>query len=125
MQHKHCIYCCDSLKLSGNTLDLVIATEEHMINEILYRPGLRLSDHVCLQFKYLGYVEKCNRPTPRFNTYKVDINQLNSLLNSVEWDEVPRDLDINSAWTYFSSKFNSFLKESIPMSVQEKSVHHS
>jgi len=39
-QHKHCIYHCDLLKLSGNTLDLVITNEEYMINEILYQPGL-------------------------------------------------------------------------------------
>jgi len=52
--------------------------------------------------------------------YKADINQLNSLLNSVEWDEALRDFDINGAWMYFSSKFNSFLKESIPMSVQKE-----
>jgi len=49
--------------------------------------------------------------------YKAD---LSSLLNSVEWDEALKDLDINSAWTYFSSKFNSFLKESIPISVQKR-----
>jgi len=40
----------------------------------------------------------CNRPTPRFSMHKLaDINQLNSLLNAVEWDEAVRDLDINSA----------------------------
>jgi len=46
--------------------------------------------------------------------YKAD---LNSLLTSVEWDEALRDLN---TWTYFSSKFKSFLKESIPMSVQKR-----
>ena len=46
--------------------------------------------------------------------YKPDFN---SLLNSVEWVEALRDLDINSAWTYVSSKFN---RESIPMSVQKR-----
>ena len=51
MQHKHCIYSHDLLKLSGNTLDPVITNEEHMINDILYLPGFGLSDHVCLQFK--------------------------------------------------------------------------
>jgi len=39
-------------------------------------------------------MEKCNRPTPRFNVYKADSYQLNSLLNSVEWDEALRDLDL-------------------------------
>ena len=84
IQVLHLLPCCGSLKLSRNTLDLVITNEEHRINEILYQPGLGLSHHVCLQFRYLCYVEKCNRPTPRFNMYKADLNQLNSLLNSVE-----------------------------------------
>ena len=88
-----------------------------MINEILYQLGLGLDDHVCLQFKYLCYAEKCNRPTPRF---KLILTSFKRLLNSVEWDEALRDLDTNSAWTYFSSKFNRFLKESIPMLVQKK-----
>jgi len=65
-------------------------------------------------------VEKYNRPTPTFNVYKADSNQLNSLLNSVEWDEALRDLDINSAWMYSSSKFNNFLKESIPKLKERK-----
>ena len=58
-QRKHCIYCHDSLKLSGSILDLIITNEEHRINEVLYQPILRLSDHVCLQFKYFCYVKKC------------------------------------------------------------------
>ena len=33
-----------------STLDLVITNEEHMINKMLYQPGLGLSDHVCLNF---------------------------------------------------------------------------
>jgi len=43
-----------------------------------------------------------------------------SLLNSVEFDEALRDLDINSAWMYFSSKFITFLQESIPMPFQKR-----
>ena len=35
------------------TLDLIITNEEHMINEILYKPGLGLSDHVSLNFTEL------------------------------------------------------------------------
>ena len=88
-----------------------------MINEILYQPGLGLSDHVCLQFNYLCYVKRCNRLIPRLDLYRADFDKLNSLLSSVEWDEALRDLDINSAWKYFSNKFNTFVKECIPMSV--------
>ena len=58
-----------------STLDLVITKEEHMINEILYQPGLGLSDHVCLNFNYSCYVEKCNRPISRFNLYCADFDQ--------------------------------------------------
>ena len=105
------------LNQTPNILDLVITNEEHMINDILYQSGLGLSDHICLQFKYSCYVERCNRLTPRFDLYRADFDKLNSLLSLVEWDEALRDLDINSAWNYFSSKFDSFVKECIPMSV--------
>ena len=108
------------------TLDLVITNEEHMINEILYQPGLGLSDHVCLNFNYSCYVEKCHRPIPRFTLCCANFDQLNNLLNSIEWEEALRDLDINNAWKYFSSMFNTFIMECIRMSVpkKEKFIHH-
>jgi len=67
-----------------NTLDLVIANEEHMINQILYQPGLGLSDHVCLNFKYSCYVERCSKSIPKFNLYCADFDKLNNLLSSVD-----------------------------------------
>ena len=72
-----------------------------MINEILYQPGIG-SDRVCLNFNYSCYVKKCNRRIPRFNLYCANFDQLNSLLNSLDWEKALRDLDINSAWKYFS-----------------------
>ena len=106
--------------LQCNTLDLVITNEEHMVNEILYQPRLGLSDHVCLNFNYLCYVEKSDRPIPRFNLYRADFNQLNNLLHSVAWEEALRDLDVDSAWGYFSGLFNTFMEECIPMSVPKR-----
>lgn len=103
-----------------NTLDLIITNEEHMINDIVYQPGLGLSDHVCLHFKYLCYVEKCNATTQRFNLYHADFNQLNTLLHSVDWEEALSGLDVNGAWNYFSGKFNTFIRECIPMSIPKK-----
>ena len=65
-------------------------------------------------------MEKCNRPISRFNLYCADFDQLNSLLNSVDWEEALRDLNINNAWKYFSSMFNTFIMECIPMSVPKR-----
>lgn len=101
-------------------LDLVISNEEHMINEISYQPGLGLSDHVCLNFNYSCYVEKCNRPISRFNLYRADFDQLSNLLHSVDWEEALKDLDTNSAWKYFSSMFSTFITKCIPMSVPKR-----
>ena len=55
-----------------------------------------------------------------FNLYCADFDQLNSLLNSVDWEEALRDLNINNAWKYFSSMFNTFIMECIPMSVPKR-----
>ena len=65
----------------NQTPDLVITNEEQMINEILYQPGLGLSDHV---FEYLCYVERSNRSVPKFNLYCADFIKLNSLISSVD-----------------------------------------
>ena len=66
---------------SFNTLDLVITNEEHMINEISYLPALGLSDHICMQFSFLCYIEKSNNKTPSFNWYHVvDYDALQILL---------------------------------------------
>jgi len=53
--HKH---CCDSLKRSGNTLDLVVTNEENRINKILYQPSLRLSHHVSSTFVTVPLINK-------------------------------------------------------------------
>ena len=103
-----------------SALDLVITNEEQMINEILYQPGLGLSDHVCLNFEYSCYVERCNRSVPKFNLYRADFSKLNSLISSVDWVAVMSDFDIISAWDYFSSVLENYIKECIPMSVPKK-----
>jgi len=36
------------IEAEWSTLDIDITNEEHRINEILYQPGLGLSDHICL-----------------------------------------------------------------------------
>ena len=106
---------------SPNTLDLVITNEEHMIKDISYQPGLGLSDHVYLSFNYSSYAERSNRPSPRFNLYHADFDQLNNLIHhSVDWEEVLKDLDVHSAWRHFSNVFNIFMKECIPMSVPKR-----
>ena len=65
-------------------------------------------------------MEKRNRPISRFNLYCADFDQLNSLLNLVDWEEALRDLNINDAWKYFFSMFNTFIMECIPMSVPKR-----
>jgi len=52
--------------------------------------------------------------------YHADFNQLNTLLHSVDWEEALSGLDVNGAWNYFSSKFNTFIRECIPMSIPKK-----
>ena len=99
-----------------------------MIIEILYQPGLGLSDHVCLNLTtHVMWRSVTDRSLDLTCTVPI-LTSLMNLLNSVEWEEALRDLDINSAWKYFSIMFNTFIiMECIPMSVpkKEKFIHHS
>jgi len=46
-----------------------------------------------------------DQPQDLANMYKADINKLNSLLNSVKWDEALTDIHINSTFPASSIAF--------------------
>ena len=54
-----------------STLDIVLTSEENMINHINYLPGLGLSDHVCIFFELNVYIAKLNNLNLNFANTKV------------------------------------------------------
>ena len=68
-----------------HTLDLVLSSEEAMVKNLEYLPGLGTSDHIMLQFQ----VACCCPPTeplePHLNLSKGNFTLLNQLLSEVEW----------------------------------------
>ena len=100
-------------------LDIIFTTEESMVNDVKYLPGLGSSDHICicLQFELACYCDHVKRPRPRYNVYKADFNKTRSLLEAVTWDDFLNPLDIYSAWNLFVSKLSSILDECIPLDI--------
>jgi len=67
-------------------LDLVFRNEEDMITNMLYLPPLGNSDHICIQFDLLHYLEsKKTDNSIRYNTRAANIDQMKQSLSNVDW----------------------------------------
>jgi len=71
-----------------HTLDLVLSNEEGMVDDIQYLPGLGNSDHVCVFFNFVCYLEVTNYKIPKYNIHRADYDKMNNLLAEIEWAEV-------------------------------------
>jgi len=85
-----------------HTLDLVLSNEEGMVDDIQYLPGLGNSDHICVFFNFVCYLEVTNYKITKYNIHRADYDKMNKLLAEIEWAEALSPLDVSEAWKYFS-----------------------
>ena len=65
-------------------LDLILTTEEGMIQSLEHNPGLGESDHECLNFTLNCYMDTpVKKPAP--NYYKADYVTIRNRLEAIEW----------------------------------------
>ena len=69
-------------------LDLIMTSEEGMINEMTHNPPLGDSDHECLNFTLECYHDKGKSSVDkRKNYYKADYKTINSRLAEIVWNQ--------------------------------------
>ena len=56
-----------------------------------------------------------NNHISRYNIHRVDYEKLWNLLSNINQNETIGDLSVLEAWDYFSSIFNGFLQETVPL----------
>ena len=96
-----------------NTLDLILAKEDGTISNLKYKPGLGGSDHIALDFHIQCYTAP-PVSTPRRDTNKGDYVRARNMMNSIPWEDLLRDLDLEAALNVFSSKMEEIIQECIP-----------
>jgi len=97
-------------------LDLVIANERTMINDMQYLPGLGCNDHVCLSFKFMCYsLHVPSNSRPKYDFYHADFEKLCDLLSNIDWYSNLTSLSIHKAREFFTIQFNEILGECISL----------
>ena len=80
------------------------------------RNSVCFSDHFPIKFSVLGHVRRKKMPKREFfNFKKANWDDLNSDLQTVEWDNVINEnLEINSCWENFKTTLNKHVNKHIP-----------
>ena len=97
-----------------STLDLVLTNEEGMIANLMYLPGIGLSDHICLMIDLRMYTEQTPN-TARYKYHRGDYYGMNQELNNIDWETQLEGKNTEESWTYFAEIFNSSTRKFIPM----------
>ena len=95
---------------SPSLLDLVLTNEENM--NLMYLPPLGNSDHICIQFDLLRYLEPKKTDNLKYNTRAADIDLMKQTLGDVV--SLLDPLDMNNAWLHFKSNFQDALDNCVP-----------
>ena len=103
----------------ANILDLILTTDERLVDYIDYSAPLGASDHCILNFKL-----NCGRPakdkrTSRRNFFKADYNAIRDDLRAVNWSEKLYNLELDEMVKTFNSCLNSVIDEHVPIPTEK------
>ena len=96
-----------------NILDLIISTEEDMIDNFYTSNPIANSDHNVLNWTIIHDMKKV-LSEPRRNYNKGDYKGLNQCLNKEKWDIIFKDIQVEQMWQYLIQKINECQEEFIP-----------
>lgn len=100
----------------ANILDLVITTDESLVNNIQVLEPLADSDHNMVEFDFAvdGKKDKNEMRRPNFN--KANFSEFKNKLSRVNWNEEFRDVKANDMWETFMNKFKNANENCVPYS---------
>ena len=94
-----------------NVLDLILSSEEGMIEDLAYNPPLGERDHICLTFKLQQFHNKKDT-TPVHNIFKTNYTAVREELSKPNWHELLNSNFETDYDTFFNYHRNSMEKHS-------------
>ena len=102
----------------GNTphiLDLILSTEDQLVRDLKYLPGIGKSDHLCLRFT-LACTKRSKSTTgsPRLALYRGDFVKMKELAVDINW-QAGNLLELEQDYDLFVSEITRLIKKCIPL----------
>jgi ribonucleases P/MRP protein subunit RPP40 len=98
----------------NNILDLVLSSEEGMVEDLQVLEHLANSDHNIVKFKLVHATASVSSCQVKFDYNKGDYIQMNSWLSAVSWDDSFQNLEVNEMWNTFHDTISSAVEKFIP-----------
>ena len=99
---------------NSSTLDLILATEEDIVQDVQYLAPIGHSDHATLSFQIqCNCLEAICWPTKR-NYNKGDYERAKELIHQTDWKDMAEG-GIEQGWHFFKSRMDEICKEVIPL----------
>ncbi len=96
-------------------LDLVFTNEPNMVENIEYLPGLGLSDHLVLSFKFNCYIQNTKSEIEHRNYNKGNYDQIKQEVAMVDWASELANKNVENAWECLAEKLTLSIEKNIPV----------
>ena len=91
-----------------------------MVTNLYYLPGLGNSDHACLRFNLICYIQYYIQSSHHYNFNRADFLVMRDWLSSFDWAADFDSTDVPSMWNCFADRFTEALNKFVPISKPRK-----
>jgi Endonuclease-reverse transcriptase len=106
-----------------NVLDLVLTSEENMVENLVVGEPFGTSDHQIIRWTFIACketVKESGRAAQRFNYFKADYDKIRDDCKVIDWERVKHEQNVESAWKVFKESIGNLRDKWIPMNVSKK-----
>ena len=88
-------------------LDLILAKEEGVIQNLAYHPGLGDSDHVSLTFDLTCHSDQNERTQSKPNYFKANYGKIRGILRNVDWEDILASTFTDSYGLFVETRYSA------------------
>lgn len=105
----------------NNILDLILSTEEGMIEDVSVEEPLNTSDHNLIFFKAITKTISTHTKQEKiFDFNKANYKLINNEIKNIDWNIMFAGLGTEEMWEQFTSTINSIINKHVPVKSQNK-----
>jgi len=97
-----------------NIFDLVLSSEESMIENLEVKELFSSSDHNMIHFNLIGKTEMPLNNVIKFNFSRADYLKITSCLKEIDWELKFQNTDVNIMWNTFCEVLNEVIVTYVP-----------
>ena len=99
---------------SPSTLDLIITSEDNVIENLIASDPLGKSDHIVMEYEYIYSIRIPESKNSKYLYEKGDYQSFNEELMCTDWDQLFTNMSIEEMWASFHARYLSLLNKYIP-----------